>query len=158
MQSPQDSIQEKILVAYTRALRFLTLRPRSEKEIRDFLVRKNFNTTIVEAVVIKLKNENLTNDEEFAVWWIEQRQEFKGKSKFAISLELSQKGISTEIIERTLNSTDDLATAQALWEKKKRKFEGLPKDEYKKKAYSFLQRKGYRYEIIKKILNEKDSE
>ncbi len=108
-------------------------------------------------MIQKLKEENLINDFDFAVWWTEQRQEFKKKSHVAIRSELKQKGIDAELIAKALEQgEDELKTAQELWKKHQKRFDNLPEKERFQKAGAFLQRKGYQYEIIKKVLNDHD--
>ena len=66
---------------FDRILFFASLRPRSEKEVNNWLKRKkvdeSFNNTLLE----KLTKLELLDDEKFAVWWVEQRLQFKSKSK-----------------------------------------------------------------------------
>lgn len=153
-----EQIKIEVLKAYTRALRYLSYRPRSEKEIRDRLMRKNFDPLIIDKVIEKLKEDKFLNDTEFAEWWIDQRQEFKGKSKYVIKNELSEKGIDKQTIETTLDTAkDDYETAKELFEKKKRRFENYTGDEYIKKVTGFLQRKGFSWDIIQKILKHENS-
>lgn len=155
MQPSPEYIKEQVFKAYTRSLRYLSFRPRSEKEIQDFLNKKKFDQLIIDKVLDQLKKEKFVNDFDFTRWWVDQRQEFKGLSKFVIKRELMQKGITNDLIEQVLNTqNNDLETAQQLFKKKGKRFEGLPKDEYFKKAAAFLQRKGFSYDIIKQVLKE----
>lgn len=150
-----EEIKIEVLKAYTRALKYLSYRPRSEKEIRDRLVKKEFDPLIIDQVIDKLKEDKLLNDVEFAQWWIDQRQEFRGKSKYVIKSELSEKGVDRNTIENSLtHAKDDLETARAFFERKKRRFENYTGDEYTKKVTGFLQRKGFSWDIIQKILKE----
>ena len=117
---------------YNSSLRFLSYRPRSEKEVRDYLMRhsgkerkrrlQNLLATernardsghgqnddresIIERVISKLKEQKFLNDEEFAKWWIGSRLRFKPRSLRLIKIELRQKGISQEVIEEVINDS-----------------------------------------------------
>ncbi len=152
-----EKIKIEVLKAYTRALKLLSYRPRSEKEIRDRLSRKQFDSLIIDQVISKLKEDNLLNDVEFATWWAEQRQEFRGKSKYVIKRELSEKGVERETIDTAVtNAKDDYNTAKEFLQRKSRMFEKYSGDEYRKKVTGFLQRKGFSWDIIQKILKEKN--
>ena len=105
---------------YNSSLKFLSYRPRSEKEVRNklkTLIKRHSGEqsefridsgvanapendraeTVIEKIISKLKKQNFINDEEFAKGWIENRIRFKPRSLRLIKLELKQKGISEEI-------------------------------------------------------------
>ena len=47
---------------YNIALRFLAYRPRSEKEVRDYLTRKKNESSIIERVIVKLREQKFVDD------------------------------------------------------------------------------------------------
>lgn len=146
------------------ALRFLSFRPRSEKEIRDKLIGKKAPQEIIERVITSLKDHKFLNDEDFARWFIEQRLRFRPKGLRIIKLELKQKGIDSEIIESAISnlSTDDeggvpsndLESAKKLVEKKISKYIGLEKQVIYQKLGAFLARRGFNWDTIKKSIDE----
>lgn len=141
--------------AFNRSLKYLSFRPRSVKEIQDYLKKKRFSNQIINRVVKKLTELKFLNDEEFAKMWIEERQRTRGKSKFALKLELLNKGLDEDMFEPLLKGAeDDFETAKTLFEKKKEKFANLSKFEFKKKMSGFLQRKGFSFEVINKLFKE----
>lgn len=157
MNSPfEESVTAELFEkAYTKALKFLTIRPRSKKEVTDYLKKKGFETIIIEKVLELLEKQKFLNDTEFVKWWIEQRQTFKQKGKFVIKQELLVKGIDKDIIESTLNeSPDDSEIAQVFFEKHRKKFDKYKGLEFKKKVYDFLSRRGYSWDIIEKIIDK----
>lgn len=150
----EESDLEKV---YGRLLRFSTIRPRSEKEIKLWFKRKNVDSLLVSQVFNKLKNTGLVDDETFAKWWIEQRKEFRPKSKIALTSELKQKGISGEVISKILGEMDissELEFAKRVALKKLRVLSGLPFDEKKRKLLGFLGRRGFSWETAKKAIDE----
>jgi len=149
-----------------KAVRFLGYRPRSEKELRDyFLYRGKIRDltseeergkylTSVEAAIEKVKKLGYLNDKEFAGWWTSQREEFKKSSARQLKLELMKKGISKELIEETLSTgMSEEEKALAIATKKARFLSALPKKEFKIKMGQFLARKGFDWELIKKIVD-----
>ena len=74
-------------------LRFATLRPRSKQEINFWFVRKKVNPLHQNELLKKLEKLDLVNDENFAKWWVDQRLQFKSKSKRELVQELRNKGI-----------------------------------------------------------------
>ena len=144
---------------YNKALEFLSYRTRSEKEVRDKLKTKQAEPGIIEKVISKLKEKRFINDEEFARQWIENRERFKPRSLRLIKLELRQKGIEGEILEKVIqdldfNSESELEQAKKLVEKRIDKVRDLPKQEIYQKLGRFLASKGFNWDTVKKAIDE----
>lgn len=139
--------------AFDRLLFFATLRPRSEKEVRDWMLRKKTSEDIKKILVEKLKQLDLLDDEKFTKWWVEQRLAFKNKSLKDLNYELMGKGIDKAIISKVLNEIeiDEEKIARKLLEKKAYRWRGLGKLDRKRKTSEFLARKGFKWSVIKKI-------
>ena len=93
--------------AQEQTYRFFSYRPRSEKEIRDYLGKKGLREEEKEKIVKKLKEEKLIDDLEFARWFLEQRQTFRPKGSYALRQELRQKGIGEKIIDQVLPNREE---------------------------------------------------
>ena len=142
-------------LAFNFALKYLSYRNHSTKEIYDYLIRKNFLEDTINSALKRLVDLKFLNDEEFGRQWIESRQKYKGKSKFILKSELRMKGLSNDQIEPLLKEAqDDFETARIAYDKKKRILGNLPPEEFKKKMAGFLQRRGYSWEIVSKLLKE----
>lgn len=145
---------------YNLTLRFLSFRPRSKKEIKEYLNRKKVDEEVANKIIQKLEELNFLNDEEFAKWLIEQRTNFKPRSSRLIKIELKQKGISEEIIDSQISSggsgsmSNELEKAKKIVESKISKYKGLTKQEIFKKLGGVLARRGFSYDIIKKSIDE----
>src|SRR3990170_3150167 len=72
--------QSEFQKTYDKILRFTSLRPRSEKEFRYWLKKHKVPKSIHEDLFNRLKRLDFLNDKKFAVWWVEQRLQFKFKS------------------------------------------------------------------------------
>jgi regulatory protein len=143
---------------YNLALRFLSFRIRSEKEVRDKLISKKASEDVIDKIIQKLKKYNLINDLEFAKKWIENRNRFKPRSLRLVKMELKQKGIEDEILEAVVNDLEfsvdsDLEQAKKLVEKKIVKFKNLSKQEIYQKLGRYLASKGFNWNIIKKSID-----
>jgi len=146
---------EQYQKAFAKSIRFLSFRPRSEKEIKDYLTKKRFSEKIIFPIIERLKELKYLDDLDFAKRWVEVRQKEKNRSKFAIRLELKQKGIDIDIIEKVIGKAqEDFKTAKDIFEKKKERLSHLSNDEFEKKIIPFLQRKGFSWDIIQKLLKE----
>lgn len=138
-----------------KVYRLLSIRDRSEKEIREYLQRKKAQNP--DKIIEQLKEQGLINDERFAKAWVESRRRSKQKGVKALKLELWQKGINKEIIEqvvsRQLSAVSEEQIAEKALEKKSRIWRNLDQVEFRKKATDFLMRKGFEYETAKKVID-----
>ena len=73
---------------YEKMLKFATLRPRSKKEFDNWLRKHKVHVSLHPELFNKLKRLEFLNDEKFATWWMEQRLQFKSKSKRELLQEL----------------------------------------------------------------------
>lgn len=147
-----DDTKKKALNA---SFRFLSYRDRSEKEVRDKLETKKYDADIVEKTITKLKYLKLLNDSVFAKRWVDERK--SGRGKTVLMRELYKLGIAKNIAEEATGELkgEELEIAKELVEKKKN-FKGLKdrKDIYAKIG-GFLMRRGFSYETVKEIVDDK---
>jgi len=137
-----------------RAYRLLSFRPRSEKEIKDYLRKKKTTPKLSSWVIKKLKKQGHLDDKEFAHWWVDQRSTFRPRGKFGLMMELRQKGIDKTIIEKTIDKIDELSLATKLAQKKLRGYKNLSREEFYQKMTAFLSRRGFSWETIKSVIDE----
>jgi len=137
-----------------KLLRFATLRPRSEKEIKDYFRRKKVHESLHQKLFDRLNRLELINDEKFTKWWIEQRQAFRPKPRRVLEMELRKKGINKDIINKVLGeeTIDEEKMAGELLIKKMYKWNNLEGFEQKQKMSQYLAQKGFAWEIIKKVV------
>lgn len=155
-------LRQKLL---QRCYRFLSLRNRSEKEIRDYLKKKikkikpNNSEKIIDLIVHQLKEEGLIDDKKFIRWWVEQRSYFRPRGVFALRQELQQKGVNRGLIDRYFkeNKIDQLSLAKRVLEKKQGRLKPLTRKEKFKKAIEFLRRRGFSYEVAKQAFKNLQS-
>lgn len=144
-----------------KVYKFLSYRPRTEKEISDYLTKKEAGPLLTDLVIKTLKKQKYLDDREFARWWIEQRTRFRPRGKRVLRAELFKKGISQEIIEEALDldfstlSSKELALKAI--EKKLPAYKKLGWQESRRKVGAFLARRGFDWETIKTILEEMGS-
>ena len=143
--------------AQEQIYRFLSYRPRSEKEIRDYLGKKELREEEKEKIVKKFKEEKLINDLEFARWFLEQRQTFRPKGSYALGQELRQKGIGEKIIDQVLPSKEEeLKLAKKALVKAEKKYASFWGREKKEKLMAYLRRRGFSWEVVKKAVDERE--
>lgn len=142
-------------VNLNRALRFLSIRPRSEKEIQDYLKKKQVDLLTSQKIIDKLKENKFLDDFEFAKWWIDQRTRIKPRASKLIKFELKQKGISDEIIKNSeLKIENDFENALVLAKKRMQRYKNHTPQKIYEKMGRFLSSKGFDYHIIKKVIEK----
>lgn len=146
------------------SLNYLSYRQRSEEEIRRHLAAKIAKTEhvkfsqaidspIINKVLTKLRQLKLIDDLEFAKTFINSRKNYSGKSKKLIYSELIKKGVNNNIVENLIETTlsdYDVAIKNVL--KKLPRWQHLDVNSKNKKIYEFLTRRGFDYEVVKKVI------
>ena len=142
----RDSVQDCLDAAY----RYLSYRPRSEGEIRQRLHRRGFSNEVAEKTIIKLREQNLSDDFAFAQFWTSNRLSFRPKSKRLIKKELRDKKVAAEIIEQVTEDIDDEAIAYKLGSNRMPALAHLDYPDFCRRLASYLAYRGFSYEIIKR--------
>lgn len=135
-----------------RAFEWLMIRPRSTRELTDYLRRKQAGDELTQKIIGDAQKRGYQNDSTFAAWWVEQRRSGKQRSARYIMQELASKGISREISTEVLaeNETEDIDTLRILVAKKRR----AARYADDKKLTEYLVRQGYSFSLIKEVLAE----
>lgn len=143
-------LQDEQARAYEAALAFLSYRPRSEREVRDRLRKKDVPEPIVDSVVERLMRLRLVDDQDFAHYWVEQRQTHRPRGARLLRLELQRKGIAAETTSEVLEQSDQQEVpAEAAYRAAQRKAHSLrllDEREFQQKLGQFLLRRGFDYE------------
>jgi regulatory protein len=150
--------EEKTRYLYSRALFYLKFRPRSEKEISDYLKKiikkKNLSDIDSKKVIATLKDQGLIDDKNFVDWFLQSRLSGKPKSQWLLKKELLRFGVDENLIDECLSKLK--INEEELIEKiihiHPRIFENLENEKNKLRAIRFLQRRGFSYEAIKKFV------
>ena len=149
---------------FDASLRFLSYRPRSEKEVKDFLAKKtarveNIKFTeasqspVISQIITRLKQQSFLDDEEFAEWWVKARTSSQPKGPYLIKRELTGKGIDKEIIEKAISKIkNQTELGRNVIEKKIKTWEKLTNLEFKNKIYQHLARRGFDSAAIKEVI------
>lgn len=142
-------------MAYKMALRFLTVRPRSRKEMIDYLKRKETRGEVLDEVLGRLVQLGLLDDKRFAEEWVRSRLLTKPRSRKMLFRELHTKGVSSGDIELALSliePEDELGALVGLIEKKRRSSRYTESE----KIIGYFVRQGYSYSLIKRALASND--
>jgi regulatory protein len=134
--------------AFNLALRFLSYRPRSRTEVQRYLRDKALPDKVVQDVLLRLERTEYVDDEAFARFWVENREQFRPRSQRALKYELRQKGVGDVIIDKVLRDLDDEAAAWRAVEGRLHHWANLPADELRQKLMGYLNRRGFDYATV----------
>lgn len=160
MNIDQELLQKTLNLSYF----YLKFRPRTEKEMRDYLHKKapkfNFTEEIIHTAIEELKEMRFVNDAQFVDWYVHAKQQSKPRSSFLLKQELARKGVPRDIIDtffQDFEMDEDKASEQAL-ERKWRSYRNLEPEKRYQRAVQFLMRKGFSYDVAKKAVARMEKE
>lgn len=137
--------------AYAMAVYYLGFKPRTGKQIEQYLQRKLIAQDHINYTIERLEKEHIVDDEQYAMQFAAQRMKSSQKGRRYIQQELMQRGVSkTAALAATsaIDSDMELKTAIATASKKWRTIKGEP-FERRRKLAAFLIRRGFPVDIIK---------
>lgn len=135
-------------VAYQQALKLISYRQRSEAEVRRNLEGHKFSEEVIEETLERLRRGSLVNDARFANHWVENRSEFRPRSRRALRAELRQRGVDEDAISQAVEDLDEEELAYQAALKHSRKWKEMDWKVFRQKLTGFLARRGFNYEII----------
>ena len=138
--------------ALERAVRMLSERACSKKEIEKRLFSARYDKNVIELVLYKLEKEKLLDDLDFAEQWVQSRSKKYGSSR--IYRELRIKGVDADTAESVLECISEEEQAEhavQLAEKKIRSLrDSCDSVKLKQRVVGSLIRRGYSWEIASK--------
>lgn len=139
--------------------RYISIRSRSEGEVRSYLKRKSAFYTLteerVEELIAKYKDMGLINDAHFVEAVVHSALS-KGKGHAFIKQKLSLAGVDKELMSQALGETsqEDVQTAmEKRLRRYEKKWEGLEKKIKRQKAYIVLFSSGFQSKEIASFID-----
>lgn len=153
-------MQKHLDKALNRCYFYLKHRPRTEKEIYFYLLKKskkyNINEKDIRDIILDLKQKSYLDDTKFVEWFVSKRLSNKPKAVFIIKSELKKLGIKDDLINAYFdeNKVDEYEIAIKALMRVNKRFLNLDPDKKKEKQYSHLLSRGFKYDDIKKAVEE----
>lgn len=137
------------LIASEKVMKYISNKLKTEQQIKDYLYKNGYHKQTVNAVIEKLKNYGLIDDEKFASSYIRSNPNY---SKNKLKLKLISFGVKSNILDAILSDFDDgqncLKDAQKFLKNKEQN------SKTQEKLYRHLASKGYAFETIKSAMNK----
>ena len=139
-------------LALSKALSFVSLTPKTKKQVRDHLTKKGYLPVVIEYVLEKMSDYKFVDDEAYASSYCETASKKKGKK--LIKLELRAKGVTDEDMQEALDEVDDESQREVALSILQKYMRGKNADrETLQKAFRHLLSKGFDYETAKGALS-----
>ncbi len=109
----------------------------------------------MEKILARLSELNYLNDEQFAKDFISERLKFKPKGQILLNRELRTKGISVNVLDKVFTEVgiDEFGFGMKALLKRNKRWESFTVYERRSKAFRFLLSRGFKIDIIYKILD-----
>jgi regulatory protein len=143
---------------YQVALRLLHYRPRTEGEMEQLLLRRNFSAEKISKIIKKLKDYNYLDDNKYAYERCRYLAEIKLLGPIQIRSKLKIKGLNDNLISSVLNDYfkehEETCFLQKAIDKKIKK-DGKPQTikEFKR-LFDYVKRRGFSLHLIWQQLEE----
>jgi len=148
--------ESDLLRAQDYALKVLSYRERSRKEIQVRMERKGFEKDMIDKVLRYLESQKYLDDRRFAELWAHDCLR-KGYGKWRVILELREKGVNQEIIDGVVKevyaTVDEIEMALELVNRRGYNL-GSPEDKgVARRASQFLGRRGFSFSVIREVMS-----
>jgi regulatory protein len=137
-------------VAYQKALHLLAYRPRSERELRRRLKRKEIPEKLIDETTAKLKAQGYLDDAAFARSWVESRSQSSPRGKRLLRWELRAKGVDSDLAAEVAEELSDDDAAYRAAQKRQRSLQGLDLPEFRRRLGDFLARRGFSWDTVRR--------
>ena len=151
-------IETNLVSSYNACLKYISIRLRSVKEIKDYLLRKKVVEEDIEEIVKRLLKNKLLDDNHFTECFIKDKLNFTSMGEHRIIAELKKNNISNDIIHQysyLFNEETMLERIEKIVEKQIQTNHKLDKYKLRNKIYNYLLNQGYSSSNIVTILNQK---
>lgn len=149
----------KICILVNTSIKYINVRLRSIKEIKDYLLKKEDDTDLIDEVISRLIKMGYLDDRRFTEAYIKDKLNFTSWGDYKIINELNKLGISSLDIEDNIDLLNDDILNERMRKiidkdiRTNKKYSGL---KLKNKIYNHLLTSGYSKEKVISLINSYD--
>ncbi len=138
--------------ALTEALRLLSYRPRSEKEMRDALRRRGVAPELLAETIGRLRELRLLDDADFARTYVDLRDRTAPRGRRLLAQELKARGVNRQTIEAPVAEVNETDAAYRAGVRRAQSLAKLPYADFRRKLGDHLLRRGFGYETARETV------
>ena len=149
--------ENKIYELYEIAVKYINIRLRSIKEIKENITKKENNSEIIDKVCDKLLKNNYLDDERFTKAFIKDKLNFTTMGDYKIKKELEKLGVDSFVIENNISQISSSVLEERMTKiidkdiRTNKKYSGI---NLKNKIYNHLLSSGYSVDLVIAVLNK----
>lgn len=155
---PEAGEERSFDAAKQAAYRILSYRDRTVHELRTKLAEKGFSEEVISEAILFLQEIGALSDARFARQWARSRMEVRHFGPIRLRQELLAKGVSTEeadaLLDQLSGEHDPAASAEEALVRRFKDPTLLGDPAAQRRAFGFLQRKGFSTETILKVFRK----
>lgn len=142
--------------AFLQAIRFISHKPRSKKEIENKLSQNGYEEEIIQVVMHKLMEQKYVDDQEYAKALTEYRIHSQKKGRRWIMQELVHKGIPKSFADQAIEQINEETEYQLAYELGSKRWERQTGSllDRKRKVAGFLLRRGYTNDLVNRVISK----
>jgi regulatory protein len=140
----------------TYALKLLSYRSRSRREMLERLTGKGFDNGLINETIKSLEDSGLINDSVLASELFRHSTERKPLGKKGIRMFLFRRGIDKELIDEILlthTSEMEEKAAREFVERKLKTMKNYPENIVRRRLWGMLRRRGFSTHTINRVIN-----
>jgi len=122
-------------------------RPRTQREIRNRCREKGFDEEMIEKTIEELYTLKMLDDLRFSKMYVEDGLKLKSKGLFRLERELTDLGVSKDIIQQALEDVEEEEILEVLRQDYKRNSKNNP-EKWRRRMY----RRGFETKRIMKVM------
>lgn len=138
--------------AYNKALKLVSIRYKTQREIERYLYEKGYLSQVVYYVLSRLIEYHFVDDERFVNSFIQTHKDRYGKLK--LKQQLMIRGVSENLIDSAISEVDFDQTDEIIMLAEKYMKSKEPTKENYAKLFKYLMGKGFEYENVKRALKQ----
>lgn len=149
--------ENNLYVAYDLALKYLKTKMRSTKEIREYLIKKDFKTEYIDKAIELLEKQKYLNDDFYCEAYINDRINLSSDGPYKIMESLKKIGISNDIIQSHIIVFEkelEISRIEKIVTKQVKQNHNKSLYFLKKKLVEYLTNLGYTKELVIRCVNE----
>lgn len=145
--------------AMDRAVHYLSYRPRTCREVRDYL-RRHGLSRFADGALDRCLEVGYLNDEAYALSFVRERVRLKPRGRPRLVSELRARGIDAETADRAVDTVlgDEGVSERDLLREvaasRAASLRNVPVDRARRRLASFLERRGFRSADIREVVSE----
>ncbi len=156
----EAAFREQLPFARSDAEKYLSFSERTMLQLRSYLIGRQYLERVADEMLQWACRCGLVDDRRYASIFVRSHSDNSPMGNFRIRMELAKRGISESIMDDVLAERDEHDLHRILVKTVKNRYGCLERQKGMRRAKGYLQRRGFQYDLIDRVMDEvfRDSE